>query len=109
LSWRLRNPEAKYYRDNLTIIAKTDIPGIFAQMQKCKETLPDKTGSNYKKSPFKLWIGLANTKRITGLFVSMPEKLKPSPLNLLFKDLSGDIPPFGKDNIFFELIDFDAF
>ncbi|MCX6240205.1 MAG: GNAT family N-acetyltransferase [Bacteroidetes bacterium] len=109
LSWRLRNPEAKYYRDKLTILAKTDIPGIFAQMQNCQETLLYKTGLTSKKSPFKLWIGLVNTKQINGLFVAMPEKLKPSPLNLLFKDLSGDIPPFLKDNLFFELIDFDAF
>lgn len=109
LNWRLKNPSAKYFRDNQAVMSKTDVYGMFAQIKNCEEVLPLGLNINQGKALFNTWIGLSKDKKVSGCFINMPDKLKPSPLNLLFKDLQGHIPMFDKDQICFELADFDAF
>ena len=109
LNWRLRNPSATYFRDNLTIMSKTDVYGIYAQIKNCDDAFFQEYDLIKYKTIFNTWIGLSKDKKVNGCFINMPDKLKPSPLNLLFKDLQGHIPLFDKDKICFELVDFDAF
>ena len=108
IAWRFQNPSVRYYYDNKTIISKTDLLGVYAQIKNCSELNMDKIKLESKKSYFSLWIGLFEIKK-KGFFFNLPNKLKPSPLNLLFKDLQGNIPLFSKDDLHFELADFDAF
>lgn len=107
LSWRLLNPTANYYFDGRTVIAKTFKPGVYAQIT--NRPLPLTVHLPIKKSLINLWIGMSNSVKTKGLFIDLPEKFKPAPLNLLYKDLQGTLPDLSKEDIFFELLDFDAF
>jgi hypothetical protein len=42
-------------------------------------------------------------------FIKIPERLKPSPLILMMKDLRGDLLPPDKNEILIQPADFDAF
>ena len=66
---------------------------------------------NIRKSatPLRLWIGLNPGIKLRGVFVDVPQRFKTSPLNLIFKDLTGKLPLFDKSEIFFELLDFDVY
>lgn len=58
--------------------------------------------------PFNLYIGLG-ADLSKGHYFNFPKFVKHSPFNLIFKDLTGGkLPPIGRDNIFFQLIDFDV-
>jgi predicted N-acetyltransferase YhbS len=109
LNWRLKNPSAHYFRDNQAIMSKTDVFGMFAQIKNGEEEFPLDLNLNQGRAILNTWIGLSKDKKVGGCFINMPDKMKPSPLNLLFKDLQGQIPVFDKDQICFELADFDAF
>lgn len=54
-----------------------------------------------------LYIGLGGKPQ--GVFVNLPKLIKRPPFNLIFLDLTdGKLPPITKDNIFFQLFDFDV-
>lgn len=54
-----------------------------------------------------LYIGLGG--RPQGIFIKMPKFIKHSPFNLIFMDLTGGkLPQMTKDNVFFQLFDFDV-
>lgn len=54
-----------------------------------------------------LYIGLGGKPQ--GAFVKMPKFVKHSPFNLIFMDLTGGkLPKMNKDNVFFQLFDFDV-
>ena len=105
LKWRCRN---FYKQSGNTIIgehgkfAKT-LVGCFDKQSISKINLP-KAGFSIKPS---LCIGLGGTPK--GLFVKMPKFIKHSPFNLIFMDLTdGRLPKMTKDNVFFQLFDFDV-
>ena len=57
---------------------------------------------------FNLYVGLGLEHK-SGLYFNMPKFIKHSPFNLIFKDMSdGELPTINKDNIFFQLIDYDV-
>jgi hypothetical protein len=108
LQWRLSNPTTSYFTNGNTIVAETGKFGILAQIHSYangSKAVPLKK----KNSPVKIWMGMAQAKTYRGVFIDLPSKLKPSPLNLIFKNLSGKNPEIQKEDIFFELIDFDAY
>ncbi len=109
LAWRLKNPAICYHHDNQSILAKVNKIGLCAQLKYLDILEIDELLLKSHKSNFNIWIGLSKEKKESGMFFNMPDFLKPSPLNLLFKDLQGNIPIFGKGDICFELADFDAF
>ncbi len=103
--WRIKNPDKQYYIANNIIFTDTDKPLIYAIMGQSQNV-----GESPKRiMPLKVWIGLDAGKTINGLFVNIPEKLKPSPLNLIFKRLNPAISSFQLKDVYFELIDFDAY
>ena len=106
LKWRIDNPEANYLKHNSTIISPTGKPGIYAQLFSSKH---ESLSLSTKKPFLKLWIGIAKDLKCKGLFFNLPKKLKPSPLNLIFKDLTGKLSTIKKEDILFELIDFDGY
>lgn len=61
-------------------------------------------------SPLRLFIGLIpqSSKRMA-MYKDIPNKLKPSPLNLIYRSLSGRITSIDPDKIFFNYLDFDAY
>lgn len=58
--------------------------------------------------PLNLYIGLGSNAKSKGYF-RLPKFIKRSPFHLIFLDLTnGDLPKVDKENIFFQLIDFDV-
>lgn len=109
IDWRLANPSINYYKQKDLLLADTGKMSIHAVMS--QSSLITENNKPIKKSfvPFKTWIGIADQKKLGLLLFTLPDKLKPSPLNLIFKDLTGKLPIFKKGDVFFELVDFDAY
>lgn len=111
LAWRLADPERRYRTardgDRTSVYAATGFPAIDALLLDTKEVLPaTRSGS----APLHLWLGLdpaIDWRR--SAYVPIPQWLRPSPLNLGFRDLSGgDFLP-DPDRIVFRGLDFDAY
>lgn len=109
LKWRLSNPYAKYFKSGSTIVADTNLNGFYAQFYNIINSSLNVDFLKVKNPLLKVWIGLALNKSQKGIFINLPHKLKPAPLNLSFKDLTGKSPILKKEDVFYELIDFDAF
>ena len=110
LLWRLANPSALYFKNNnKTIVTPTGKHNIYAQLHYQGKPYSSLLKHRNKKTLFKLWIGISQIEKQKGCFFNLPKKLKPVPLNLIFKDLTGNNIKFKKEEVFFELIDFDAY
>lgn len=112
LQWRLSNPNAKYLKAKSSAgvyYAPTHIPFIKAHM------IASALHVNFHHTktfapPVTLYIGTDASIRFKGSgFVDIPDKFRPSPLFLIYKDLTGKNPKLNKDELRFELIDFDAY
>ena len=108
-NWRLRCGTANYSRKGNSVEGryKSIVPTfmgnfpdeLLSETEVCKK-------SHFALKPF-LYVGLGAD--IKGLYFKVPEALKPSPFNLIFMDLTdGKLPQITKDNIFFQLFDFDV-
>lgn len=105
LKWRCRN---NYKQSGDTIIGtygrfSQTLVGCFDEHLLSNANLPQ-AGLSIKPS---LYIGFGGDPQ--GLFVKMPKIIKHSPFNLIFMDLTdGKLPKMTKDNVFFQLFDFDV-
>jgi GNAT superfamily N-acetyltransferase len=112
IQWRLRNPEVSYgvagRLGNLTVTAPA-APGIGAILYHG----PDQWhvgAAAAREGPLRLWLGLdpaLHWPRST--FVKIPMRLRPSPLNLVFKDLSGAHAAPDPVRTVFRALDFDPY
>lgn len=69
--------------------------------------LPLPTINNFIR-PLNLYIGMGSNAEQNG-YLHLPKFIKRSPFHLIFLDLTnGELPKINKDNIFFQLIDFDV-
>jgi hypothetical protein len=102
--WRTNNPSNEYLFANNKIYSKTDNKLIRAILSKEKLF----TSAHSLPICFKLSIGLNNAPN-TNMKFKIPDKLKPSPLNLIFKPLKSLNFNLDSRNIYFELLDFDAY
>lgn len=105
MDWRLKNPSMEYYKNGEMVVSPIK-PGFKKLVFHDKEghvTLPRLHGR-----PFNLYIGFgADLKK--GCYCGIPKFIEHSPFNLIFRDLTASsIPEVTKDNILFELIDFDV-
>ncbi|MES2632839.1 MAG: GNAT family N-acetyltransferase [Pseudomonadota bacterium] len=58
----------------------------------------------------RLFLGLVPaTRRISSTYVRIPDRLRPSPLNLIYRPLSGRVAAIEKDRVAFSFLDFDAY
>lgn len=103
LEWRLSNPEHDYTVSTTGIYSESIKPGLRALLSTCKTQLGKSVFG------FKLWIGLSPDLNVSPLMFNFPDKLKPSPLNLIFRDLVGDIGTINSEKVHFDLLDFDAY
>lgn len=106
--WRLKNPTNKYAYNPKGYVYS---PISFFAKTISKTELPQSIASRTKKTlglrPLNLYIGLgANTK--AGLYYNIPSFIKRPPFNLVFKDLKGNLPIIGKEDIFLQIIDLDT-
>lgn len=100
IRWRLINPKQEYKLSHGSVFADTAKMGI-----ECFSFI-DSLSSFYSFYP-KLFIGLMRFSK--GLIeIPIPERLKPSPLNLIFLDLKGQ-RKLNPNEIELQFIDFDAY
>lgn len=113
MRWRLANPEREYWisreRRRTLVTAPSGVPGIAA-------ILDDRPGEAAEPTrrrvpgPLRLWLGLdPQVLWARSAFVAIPEALRPSPLNLVFKDLTGGNHLPDPEGVLFRAIDFDAY
>lgn len=61
-------------------------------------------------NPITVWVGLdSNNDWSNAFYINLPEYFKPSPLHLIFKDLTNMSRTIDPKRILFSLIDFDAY
>jgi GNAT superfamily N-acetyltransferase len=116
LRWRLKKPGGRYWqkveKGRSTLFAPSGRLGINTVLghfpkSDVGEVLPLRAGTGMSLN---LWIGKDPAIRWgRSPFIPIPDRLKPSPLNFLFKDLNGQKRSLLNRRIFFQCIDFDAF
>jgi len=117
LSWRLQNPSLAYScrqaNQSAQVLAPTGKFGIQAILGEFMiKQYPAQLFAEHRAIPYpiKLWIGLdAWVDWTRSLYMDIPERFKPSPLNLIFKDLTGKQRELLPDQVIFQAIDFDAY
>jgi GNAT superfamily N-acetyltransferase len=115
LRWRLSNPMHRYYVSIVNgaalITSKTTIPGIKAVLGEFPTELISSERLIQSDQPFlRVWLGRypeVSWKRTA--YMPVPKFLRPSPLNLIFKNLGEGLALPDPANIFFRGVDFDAY
>lgn len=105
MEWRLKNPSMKYYKNGDVIVSPIKV-GFKKLVHIDKEGLVQLPKLGLR--PLNLYIGFgANLEK--GHYFNLPKFIKHSPFNLIFRDLTnGELPEVTKENILFELIDYDV-
>lgn len=106
--WRLNNPTNRYHYNKKGLIS-TPIAYFAKTISKnlLPENLLDITSKSIGFRPANLYVGLgAETSK--GMYFNIPSFIKRPPFNLVFKDLTGEIPAVKKEDIFIQLIDLDT-
>lgn len=110
-TWKLMNPKFEY--NEYTI---NGIKIIANELNFFSRSLVSLSQSSSEESKFLIpklnfWVGISKSyswNERSLMSIKIPEFLKPSPLHLVYKDLSSSIE-LNKNNIHFEAINFDAF
>ena len=112
IKWRSLNPYNKTkilnYKNKQLVCAKTKIPftNVYSPISsEIKDNIIKKLSSDFH---LKLFVGLSNEINQNLLFRKIPNILKPSPLNFLYKFLNEEYS-LNKNEIFISFLDFDAF
>jgi GNAT superfamily N-acetyltransferase len=115
LAWRLGPPHRPYRvrpSDGCrTVFADTGSFGIQVQLGRFPaELLPGDLPALGGGNPVRLWIGLDPGRRGSrSAYVNLPLRLRPSPLNFVFLDLTGQGRTLDPNRIAFRAVDFDAY
>lgn len=113
LRWRLADPErpaaVRARAGDVAMLAATGVPGVAAILMAGRnEWRMESAGA--APGPFRLWLGLDRAiDWAASTFVSVPTRLRPSPLNLVFKDLAGAGLAPDPARLVFRAIDFDPY
>ena len=113
LRWRLANPEMSYDQEvragHLSVTAPA-APGIRALLYHGPNAWRIGGDGQSSRAALRLWIGLdPGIDWSRSAFLPIPMRLRPSPLNLVFKDLSGRHAPPHPARTVFRAIDFDPY
>ena len=111
IKWRCSNPIKETnlikIKNKKLVYAKTDFPMIKAYAPFPYEIDLELANSN-NNFCFKTFIGFCNELEESFLFRKIPDILKPSPLNFLYKFYKKDYA-LNQSEVFFSFLDFDAF
>lgn len=114
IEWRLKDPSYKHIvrekKGILTVFAPTHInyfSAIIAQMKQ-NEFGSIKIDEEDSVNFLRVWLGIDKNMKWKTSFI-LPEKLKPSPLNLIYLNFKDSSHRLDGDSLFFNNIDFDAF
>ncbi len=113
LAWRLANPDGQYVaargRGLISVWAKTHLPLV-----RCGAFLPDQGQAIAARGAPRaatLFIGLEPRMELSQQgFLPVPERLRPSPLNVIWRKLGGDAPKaLRPDAVAINFLDFDPY
>lgn len=116
LAWRCANPTGKILchesGNRTTLLA----PALRGAVSACAEldraagaVMQTEAGGGFA-SPLRLFVGMVPpAARKRSLYVDIPDRLRPSPLNLIYRSLSARVPAVDRDTVFFTFLDFDAY
>lgn len=110
LEWRLNNPSFDYWKEKNIILVKSKYPATNAILG-IDQNYPDnfiRNGSSFfERNKPRIYIGINDTIRWGRNFYDIPSRLRPVPLNFIFKDLQGINNFIKKEELLFQSIDFD--
>ena len=114
LSWRCQNPANKVFvqkqRKQTTFFAKALLNGLVTAIASMKPTTVLSDNKMTPDSPMRLFIGTVPPGWLRfSLYMNIPNWLRPSPLNLIYRSLSGRVEKLDPDSIFISFVDFDAY
>lgn len=109
IRWRLANPAARYYGSRKRQYVDGGKPGLRVQISSTIDVPGSANLGFFVMHPITLWLGAAPHLKWIGASASLPRKLRPSPLNLIFKDLTDSGRTLDAENLLFEAVDFDAY
>jgi GNAT superfamily N-acetyltransferase len=112
LRWRIRRPQARYVAtadEHAIVYARAHRLGILAYLTHAPRPLVADLPPPRRTQPFRMWIGIDPHLQRRGVLAPLPDRLKPSPLNLIFRDLTGRQRRLSRDTTRFTLLDFDAY
>lgn len=115
LSWRMANPKNTVYMHR-----RPDCAQFFAKAKgwalpayaECRSDLPDMPSQMLRLSNAAphLYLGLLpDGTRRSSTYVNVPDVLRPSPLNFIYRSLSGSVQTLEGDGISLSFLDFDAY
>lgn len=106
--WRLKTCKANYSRVGDSIVGRYNsmVQSFMGSYDSSFLNTTDVQNKHWGFRP-RLYVGMG--AKFKSLFFKVPKFIKRSPFNLIFLDLTdGKLPPITKDNLFFQLIDFDV-
>jgi hypothetical protein len=116
IAWRLGHSQSLPYRvkwrgDIGHLYADTGRYGVQAELGAfSRELLPPGLPMLRSANPLRLWIGKDPTRDWSkSLYFDVPKRLRPSPLNLLWHDLTKENRRHDGDKVQYDVIDFDAY
>lgn len=113
--WRLANPSRRYRLiragNRMRVEAPTGQLGIQAILADLpREQCPDGEGAGMVLNPGRVWIGIdSRLLWARTAYFELPRRLRPSPLNLIFRDLTGKSRTLDPARVAFRALDFDAY
>lgn len=114
--WRCANPQnpvvarSNSARTLFLAPAEKRLLSVCAEMPGAPVALPGQAGGARLLSPLRLFIGLVPGEGFRfANFVSIPERLRPSPLNFIYRPLAGSPEKLERSRIAFSFLDFDAY
>ncbi len=113
LAWRCASPVnpliARAGRDRTTFLAPALLGGACMAAAEIEAAAPAGTDAGFA-SPLRLSIGrVPSAWQRSALYADIPQRLRPSPLNLIYRSLSGRVQRIDEDAVFLSFLDFDAY
>ena len=107
-NWRLNTCAANYSRKGESIIGQYNSM-VQTYMGSYNKNFLDSSNAQDKHWGFRPKLYVGKGAKFKSLYLTIPKFIKRSPFNLIFLDLTdGKLPQITKDNIFFQLFDFDV-
>jgi len=117
LQWRLSRPNNEYTytkTENYKLFSKTHISYIKVciheiNLDKQLTSVIEKKVNRGNDSFISFFMKIGISKNYNNRFFNLPKKLRPSPLNLVFRDLTGENRYLKKEDVELSVLDFDAY
>lgn len=114
--WRLACPTRRYgiergAGEDFRVVGQTGALGITVELGTLEPRwVPANPPRIPRWNPVRLWLGADSTRDWSGsAYVDIPMRLRPSPLNLIFRDLTGRGRELQAEAVRFRALDFDAY